>query len=283
MIKVGTLRKLGRQLPRPLERGLRRTAWAVIPVRHQSRHRVILHCCTWKTASQWVRTILADPRVYARSGLRCQPMSVARWAALSTTDQVGVPPGRIYSPVYAPYSSIRLQLEAAHASAFFVCRDPRDLLVSRYFSRLSAHPPTDGIAERRRTLSGLSEEEGLLEVLKDFDTIIGIGDDWIGQASCDPRVLMTRYEDLTGDDSVEYWSSLFQHLDIDMPPQRVSKLLATYSFANITGGRSPGVEDAGHKYRKGVPGDWKLHWHDSVEEEMHRRFGDVASRWGYTE
>lgn len=281
MISVGTLRSLGRRLPKPVERSVRRTTYALMPVRHRSTSSTVFHCCTWKTASQWVRGILSDPRIYAWSGLRAQPMSLPRWSALSNDNTALVPSGRIYTPVYASRTSISVHMAQPGNKAFFVYRDPRDLLVSRYYSRLSAHPATPGITERRESLASLSKEDGLLTVLEDFSTVVDIVDDWLSTAADDDACQLLRYEDLTGPDASQHWRSLFNHLDIALPDKTLLKLLNTYSFERITSGRAKGVEDASHKYRKGVAGDWVNHWSDAVEQDMHRRFGDLAVRWGY--
>lgn len=207
------------------------------------------------------------------------------WFAKGTTLEM-LPPdalelGVIYTPIYEEYRYIRQHLDAHDGRAFFVMRDPRDLLVSRYFSRVSAHPETEGIAKLRRELSSMSKEQGLIHVLEDFHTISDIVDNWLAQGRDDPRIMIVRYEDLTGPDHVRVWEDLFAHLDIDLHGQRLTRLLQYYSFENITGGRRKGAEDAAHKYRKGEAGDWVNHLTPEVLAAMEKRYGDLVGRWGY--
>lgn len=187
----------------------------------------------------------------------------------------------IYTPIYEKYTSLKPHLDAHESKAFFVIRDPRDLLVSWYFSNLSAHPETDGISKIRRDLLDMNKEQGMLHVLEDFHRISDIVDDWLQHAGEDPRIKIVRFEDLTGPYCLRAWEDLFVHLDIDLHGQLLARLLQYYSFENITGGRKKGTEDATHKYRKGEAGDWVNHFTPAISAAMEKHYGDVVGRWGY--
>lgn len=281
MLPVNTMRSVVKRFPKPVETALRNTLWSATPIRHQSTNDVIFHCCTWKSASQWVKAVLSDPRVYRGCGLRAKQMTPDEWHASGLTGSGSIQTKKIYTPLYLTYSDIAGQLDAHPSRAFFVIRDPRDLLVSRYFSRLSAHPLTDRIAQFRAELEAMSKEQGLVHVLSDFGSIIDIGDDWLRSSTGDQRAKIVRYEDLTGADDQEHWAQLLQHLDIDVSDRQLARILNDYRFENISGGRPTGHEDTSHKYRKGEPGDWVNHLTPGVLTELESTYGDVATRWGY--
>ena len=130
-------RQLRRMLPTRAEYRLRSMLYRFLPVRHRSRFTTVSHCCVWKTASQWVRLILSDARIYMYSGLKPVVFSDLRTEARRSQEDeahIRLPEGRIVTPIYCRYDEYEAFRKPTDSRAFFIARDPRDILVSWYFS-----------------------------------------------------------------------------------------------------------------------------------------------------
>ncbi|MDI1462035.1 hypothetical protein QEZ54_13755 [Catellatospora sp. KI3] len=103
--------------------------------------------------------------------------------------------------------------------AFHLIRDPRDIVVSGYFSHLNSHPEVVGgipwpeLVEHRRNLRRLDEKEGMLAELEFSRMFLEPMAGWTYDR---PGVLETKMEDLTTD-PVKVWTTILSHLDLLTP------------------------------------------------------------------
>jgi hypothetical protein len=284
-----------------------------------------------KCASTWLAGILA--RTMDEIGLRyLGAYDVLAPSAIGQFAIYGEP------PVLFDRSALREQVDARGADlvtvggpdrelaailrpgrAFHVIRDPRDLVVSGYFSHLNSHP-VDGLPhlrEHRRALQSVSPQEGLLLEMDFATNVIKQIGDW---DYTDRSVLELKMEDLTVH-PYENFIQIFRHLGLlaeDEPTSardeariwttrvlnRLSKrrpslhplrrtipatgelVLGTvyaHRFETITRGRARGVENVMSHYRKGVAGDWINHFTRQHAEAFEASFGDLLIRLGYEE
>ena len=273
-------RRLRRFITPDAEYAARRMLNAVVPVRWHSANDNVYHVCVWKTASQWVRLVLSDPRVYRYSGLGvCLPNPLLKPDPVA----VRLPARTIVAAMVRNYGFYAAVPKPERHFAFFVKRDPRDLIVSFYFSNRYSHPLDATIACERAGLTRMSEPEGLLHTIGQFEKFVEILTSWEAAARSDPRVRVVRYEDLTGTVQLDTWHSLLTAADIRVPRQVLADVLATYAFDKITGGRKPGMEAQTHKYRKGVAGDWKNHFDAHMVDKFRARYGSLCAELGYEE
>jgi hypothetical protein len=190
---------------------------------------------------------------------------------------------------------------------FHVIRDPRDVVVSGYFSHLHSHPVGDWfeLAEHRRRLQKLSREEGLLLEMEFSSRLPTEGEDlnpFAALAEWDyamPRVLELRFEELVAAPDREL-ARVFAFLGLleepglrgalrrrlgraphGLSPGELERMLADKGFASRSGGRAPGEEDPQAHYRKGQPGDWRNHFGSAHKAAFKERFGDLLIQLGY--
>ncbi len=201
------------------------------------------------------------------------------------------------------------QLASVEYRAFHVVRDPRDILVSSYFSdKYSHYVYGQQFAQFREQLGAMAFAEGLrLELERrtaEFEALAG----WNYH---NPRVYETRYEDLTTA-PFEQFSKILEFLGIPMPesgmanraaraklaankwlhrvdmsvpvggipPQWLRALLDQNSFQNIAG-RQKGQEDQKSHYRKGVAGDWVNYLTGANKDFFKARWGQLVVDLGY--
>jgi hypothetical protein len=204
----------------------------------------------------------------------------------------------------------------ANFRGFHIIRDPRDVLVSAYFSHLHSHETRDwdALSTHRKSLQKLSKAEGLLLEMDFCAPVFQAMRQWqYGHAD----ILELRFEQLVAD-PYQWFLRVFEHLgliDDDrgaasrllfgvqsavnrryrfgagpipfrwparwIPAGRMLAHVYANRFSKRTGGRDRGDENVQHHFRKGVPGDWKNHFSDEHVCQFSRRYGDLLEITGY--
>jgi len=204
---------------------------------------------------------------------------------------------------------------------FHVVRDPRDVLVSGYFSHKNSHP-TDNwpeLREHREALQSLSKEEGLLKELEFSRPFLTAMGDWDYDQE---HILELKMENLTQDPDTQFRRvlrhiglyergkakgllpkvrqygnrviyKLHHELPLPLPrhitqeravhPDVLDALLEAHRFEKLTGGRTRGEADPESHLRKGEPGDWNNHFTERVAEAFEETYGDIVDKLGYGE
>jgi hypothetical protein len=193
---------------------------------------------------------------------------------------------------------------------FHVVRDPRDVVVSAYFSHLHSHPTRDWpeLVDYRKRLQSCDLHEGLLLEIdfraEQFAEMMS----WPDEA---PNVLQLRYEDLIAS---EYKSfvTVFRHLELlderhldlkaratnmfhrfvarvggrslgrrGVPVERLLGIVWEHDFEKKSGGRKVGEEDVRSHFRKGQAGDWINYFQPEHRRRFHERYGPLLRKYGY--
>lgn len=257
-------------------------------VSHRSRFTSVYHCCIGRTGSQWLRRMLSDSIVYRRSGLRTYgyqdrlPGRIDQRGLTERTFERPFPPHRIITPLYLSFDNFKDLPKPPAYRAFFVYRDPRDIVVSGYFLRRNTDT-RGNTAEDRSFLQAASLEDGLIYTI-DRAERRGVFDafrSWSDAASKDPNVKSIRYEDLTGDRGFRSIQDLMAFCDIAIGPQELREVLDRCSFDRLSGGRRKGEADRSSHYRRGVTGDWAKYFTPRIDERFNEVAGDLVPLFGY--
>lgn len=204
-----------------------------------------------------------------------------------------------------------------------VVRDPRDVLVSGYFSHKNSHP-TDRWPElkpHRDALQSMSKEEGLLKEIEfsrpfleamrswdyDQDHVLELKMEVLTQ---DPDQQFRRFLNHLGlyerqkEEQVQLFGKARQYanrvvyklhheLPISLPrqlteeptvhPDVLDSIIEDHRFEKLTEGRSKGETDPNSHLRKGEPGDWKNHFTDRVMQAFENEYGGIVEKLGYEE
>lgn len=197
-----------------------------------------------------------------------------------------------------------------------VVRDPRDILVSAYFSHLHSHQTStwEELRRHRVQLRELSKEEGLYREMEFTGYVFRAMERWDYDRE---GILELRFEELA-DRPYQFWLRAMDHLGLlddddfglrrslvyairglvnqaektfawwpfraavhGIPAGRLLGLVFDNRFEKKSGGRDPGESDPESHYRKGQPGDWKNHLTEGHLEEFERKFPRLLEKSGY--
>ena len=272
-----------------LERAAKRFLLKLAPVEYNSSSANVYHCSAHKAASQWIKTILSDRRVHKYSGLILyhpyKPAeTVGRRKVIERVVSKSFPPKTIVSPLYIDFQTFGVIPKPEKYKGFFVVRDPRDILISWYFSARYSHGATSPkVLRNRAELNRLSLTDGLLYSIKELDESgeFEMVSSWCNAQKTNPRVRVFTFEELTAPDNFEVFVELFQHCDIRIPDDALRQLLKDYSFERLTGGRKRGTEKWSSHYRRGIPRDWERYFNGAVRRAFEQATGNLLARLGY--
>jgi hypothetical protein len=251
--------------------------------------RNVYHCTVHKSGSQWIRNVMQDYRVYQYSGLHAHhyeshlPDGIDGRRITERVLPSIMPEKTAVTPIYSDLGSYQKTTKPGDYRGLFVVRDPRDVVVSWYFSARYSHRPMGRVLETRQVLGDLPVEEGLMyaiDWLGDFGLFEAVGS-WFEPEQLTDNERIFRYEDLNGPEGVDTFRELFAHCDIRLPEDLLGKLVADHSFENLSGGRSKGEENKQDHLRKGVAGDWKNHFTPAVAAHFTKVTGDLIAKTGY--
>jgi hypothetical protein len=186
-----------------------------------------------KSASTWARSILHD----AAEALNLNIMTVhvaEQWAAYpSLGDMVRAEKPDLLIMTNAQQSDVDTLPEMR---AFHIIRDPRDIVVSGYFSHLHSHPEAVGgipwpeLVEHRKTLKERDHDGGLFAEIEFSDLWFETMGSWNYH---NPGVLELHMEDVISD-PVKMWTLIFSHLDLlaeDAGDDRLRSAITTWNLA----------------------------------------------------
>ena len=122
---------------------------------------------------------------------------------------------------------------------FHIVRDPRDVVVSAYYSHLYSHNLFGKLGEYREKLQSVPEAEGLMLELENRLHQFRVMLDWNYN---DPRILELRMEDVTGD-AATYLPQIFDFLGLG-PEQGLDGSCSRAPSSHATSRHSPDVPPA---------------------------------------
>ncbi|TWG91848.1 sulfotransferase domain-containing protein [Nocardioides sp. J9] len=220
-----------------------------------------------KAGSQWIKALFDHPVVRAQTGLLTLPQLDYEL----TPPRNGFPAGTYVPGFYGTYQDY-LALPKRHPhKVVYLGRDPRNVVVSGYWSAVETHRPTHlEEAERLRLeLKQMSMDEALLRIISLCGGHFAAMASWVG--ADDPDVARFRLEDVARD-SEAVVRAMLEHCGIELSEADLATLLRDTSKdalrAKDLAQRSP---DSESHYRSRAS-----RYQDVFKPEHHKAIEEVA-------
>lgn len=253
----------------------------------KTANRNIYHCCVQKTASRWIKKILADRVVYKHCKMKIFDPGINLIGSFprKTGLTEPFPVNTIISPLYILYEDFALIEKNPEYKTFYMMRDPRDILVSYYFSARFSHAENPYVLRQRSLLDKMDDSEALSYFITKINNehrklYYGIRT-WYFAGEKDKNLSVFRYEDLTGLKGIDCFIRLFEHIGCPIPENKIRVLLRKYSFKKLAKGRDRGMEDRESHFRKGITGDWKNYFSQEHKKAFKEAAGQLLIDLGY--
>jgi hypothetical protein len=205
-------------------------------------------------------------------------MGVADWAGADLRDVVR--PGNIYVGFRSFPANIAVYPRFEMARKVFMFRDPRDALVSQYFSDAYSHVPPAGDTDASRQHAEMFEkrraearetpiDDYVLKRARSMDKTLCA----FGSLLSDPRCLLLRYEDYVFQ-KPRLIHKILRHFDWTCPPGAIEALLKQVD-------QVPESEDPQRFVRRVIPGDHRKKLSPSTINKLNNLLSESLQMFDY--
>jgi lipopolysaccharide transport system ATP-binding protein len=240
----------------------------------ESDVRSVFHITQRKSGSQWVRDVLASPEIAAITGIKRAPIGLNNEFRRPFQNEQAY----LYAPIYGMSAIEWNAVKQPGEKAVVVLRDPRDVVVSLLYSTLYSHAALPRVQNEREILYSIIGKDLRLRYLigqvwhsRDFYT------SWVCYAVDD--ALIVRYENLIAEEN-QWFLRISRWLGWDVPEHLIVGLVERNSFERRSG-RPRGETDVLSHYRRGVAGDWKIHFSRAIGELWETLYPGFLMSIGY--
>lgn len=153
-------------------------------------------------------------------------------------------------------------------------RDPRDILVSLYFSVVKSHAVTVGEAGKRL----LQEREAAAKI--DIDEYVMQNMEYfvarfrVYQQLEDDRLRLYRYEDVVFE-KYQWIQDILEFLELELDQEKIREIAQSYDIF-------PTQENPAAHTRKVTPGDYKQKLKPSTIAILNQQFDEILNHYGYS-
>ena len=178
-----------------------------------------------KSGSQWILSIFNDPEITKLTKLKTYPQHHYDGNEFHEI----FPENTLIPGLYVSYLSYWLYIKKKEPyKTLYIYRDPRDLIVSWYWSALKSHALSPQIKLIRKRLETMTFKEGILYAIRHHSEKFGQIRSWIELGANDENVLFLRFEDIVKD-PLKKFIDIFNFLGISITPDKLQGVLNNYT------------------------------------------------------
>ena len=177
-----------------------------------------------KSGSQWVSAIFNDPRIKGYTGLARMTQRNYEYG-----EHVKKFPKGVFIPgLYVSYQTYKYFIKKPqNHKTIYIYRDPRDIIVSDYYSTLKTHGLNPVVADLRTKLSSMPKTDGLLYLIA-FNDKFSVMRSWVDLGKEDPNILFLKFEEIIAS-PVKYFLMMLRHCGISINEATLQNILLDYT------------------------------------------------------
>lgn len=253
---------------------------------NQSKQNSIIHFSFSKAATQYVRDIF-QLISYENGLIPVNLNGLAYVSDMPYLDQLNDKEMKEYKHMFKPtgftYSVFGGMVENIDEfdkyKVFYFVRDPRDLLVSDYFSTLYSHPIPPKTSNKRKDFINKKShaEQGDIDefVMRQSDRLKGKFDRYkVELLDKYPNVVFTRYEDMI-DDYNSWLDKLKEICEVKLSADLEKKLKENFDSSYLE------TEDKSKHKRKGKSGDYLIKLKPETIDFLSNKFREHLIEYNY--
>ena len=226
-----------------------------------------------KCATNWLRAIC---KILLQEGLISLDVVGGARQAPESSSAHNAP--LVHLNVNAGKAALEHFLSDSTCNIHFV-RDPRDALISNYFSwRYSHHTTNREIFDFRAIADSISIEEGMIKLVEFFPMNRQLTG-WTEEMWS--SVTQVRYEDMLTN-FPDTFNLIFMPVNTGWSDTDVNLIKQKTSFSKMSK-RKDGSEDPTSHFRKGKSGDWHNYFSDRLSDAFYTKCDWLGKRLGYWE
>lgn len=200
--------------------------------------------------------------------------------------------------------------EYKNFKAIHLIRDPRDIVISGYYSHLKTHESSgwDRLIEHRKVLKRSTFKEGLIHEIDWLEPYFHDIENW---DFSNKNVLELKFEEITKEidlikilKHLDFYDNSYLNLikypfkmiinklhnkkilyfnfkNIKLTKRVAKKITQRNTFKAVSGGRNKGIENLNSHYRKGISGEWKEVFDDELKEIFKKKYPNILLKTGY--
>lgn len=201
-----------------------------------------------KAGSQWMRALFDHPIVRSHTGLLTMPQLDYR-----VRPERGLPRGTFVPGLYVSYDTYVRMPYRDSTRTIYMFRDPRELMVSGYYSATVSHvyTYTAEVEQVRDEIRSLPFDQGLLHLIEYSSDRLRDMATWVGVD--DPSVAVFRLEEVAADPATHV-RGMLKHCQVELNEIEFESLLAAVSRDALQAAdlatRAPGAQS---HYRQDAP------------------------------
>lgn len=174
-----------------------------------------------KAGSQWISAVFSDHRIQKYTNLTTYPQHRYEWDQFHKT----FPMYTFVPGLYMSYDLYEEITKSENYKTFYVTRDPRDIVVSWYYSMLESHVPMGKVLKYREILKKLNYDDGIEYCIKTLASKFAGMRTWF--YNHDDNVYICKFENITKYPDEEF-QKIFEHCEIDIPKNILKQVLNDY-------------------------------------------------------
>jgi len=254
--------------------------------RNYSSHPSVIHFSVNKAATQYVRELLS--RCAAENGMTT--VGLAEYAFHTKfpyldqlSDREMVQYQYLFNPVGYLYSVFGGMVEGIPElekyRVILMIRDPRDVLVSEYYSYAFSHSEPSRLGDKYADFMRMRQKARTVTideyVVSECDRVCVNYERYVSLLlDRYAHVLVTKYEEMTSD--FEAWlKKILEHCEFKISDRLLESIL------NEAGHLKPKQEDIHQHIRKGMPGDYKEKLDRKTIDCIDAKFSSMLERFDY--